>query len=636
MQDPSEATSRTDTIPTPVRRRRRRRRRRLRRWRWLILPVALSFLLTGLVGLRAWQALSAVRALETDAAALAVTLPDDPTTLSAPDLAQLAWQLDSSARHLERLDAALDMPGNLEGVAARLPGLGPRYRSLRAFVLLGESLARAGQRLAATGQAVLATLERNGLAGGDGEETWLAVLQAHEADLRTAQQELRAAQEARAAIDPALLPGPARAQLPMLDRMLDHATRLEPLWADLPALERALGVAEPVRYLVLFQNPAELRPSGGFPGVIAVVTIDRGRISEYVFYESHELTDRYIAVRRQPVPLPYPIATYFPTGELFLHDATWWADFPRGAALTLAMYNQIGFPPAHGVIAVQPSVASALVRLVGPFTIQVDGETRTITAENVYEEIERPRQLQREGEQVEVTHKQVLARIGTELIERLRQADRATLLQAARQLAAAANRRDLQFYSADPQVQERLEQHGWSGRLLPDPETPTIAVTVANLVLNKGSLALRPELELALEAGDTSMWSARLTLRLTNTARPDEDPFYGGFQRWWIEVTLPPDSRLIEASKPAAPDPEAPNGGSYVIELFPGQEDELVVQFHLPPSEELLVRRQPGLQPVRLTIAAAGCPAPIERTLTSDLRVAVRNGCPVANRDRTD
>lgn len=630
MWELSEPTSRADTISTPVRRRRRRRRRsRLRRQlRWLVFPVALLLALSGLVGLRAWEVASAARALTADAALLATALPDDPTTLSAADLAQLAWQLDSLARHLERIDVALALPGGLEGAAERLPWLGPRYRSLRAFVLLGESLARGGQRIAVAGQATLAALDRTGLTGGSGAETtWLEALHAHEADLRAAQQDLTAAREERAAIDPALLPGPARAQLPTLDRVLNQTAKLEPLWADLPALERALGIDGPIRYLVLFQNPAELRPSGGFPGVIAVVTIDHGRISDYVFYESHELTDRYLAVRTQPVPLPYPIATYFPTGELFLHDATWWADFPRGAALTLKMYNQIGFPPALGVIAVQPSVASALVGLTGPFAIQVDGEMRTITAENVYEEIERPRQLRREGKQVDVTHKQVLARIGTELVERLRQAPRATLLEAARQLVAAAARRDLQIYSADPLVQERLEQRGWSGRLVPDPKTPTIAVTLANLVLNKGSLALRPELELAFAARQGSTWQATLTLRLTNTARNEDDPFYGGFQRWWIEVTLPPGSQVRAANKPAAPDPEAPNGGSYVIEIFPQQQDTLTLEVQMPATEVLLVRRQPGVQPITLRVSGAGCTAPVEVVLQRDVRLDLAAGC---------
>lgn len=95
-------------------------------------------------------------------------------------------------------------------------------------------------------------------------------------------------------------------------------------------------------------------------------------------------------------------------------------------------------------------------------------------------------------------------------------------------------------------------------------------MSLANLVTNEGSLALQPTLELDLSSvDDIGQRAVRLTLVLANTARNEDDPFYGGFQHWWIELMLPPGSELTQASKPAAPDPEAPNGGSYVIELFP-------------------------------------------------------------------
>jgi hypothetical protein len=39
----------------------------------------------------------------------------------------------------------------------------------------------------------------------------------------------------------------------------------------------------PRRYLVLTQDPAEIRPTGGFIGSYGIVAFDRGRITERVF-----------------------------------------------------------------------------------------------------------------------------------------------------------------------------------------------------------------------------------------------------------------------------------------------------------------------------------------------------------------
>ena len=47
---------------------------------------------------------------------------------------------------------------------------------------------------------------------------------------------------------------------------------------DLAALFNALGGPAPSRYLLVFQNPAELRPTGGFPGTMALVTLNQGEL----------------------------------------------------------------------------------------------------------------------------------------------------------------------------------------------------------------------------------------------------------------------------------------------------------------------------------------------------------------------
>lgn len=57
--------------------------------------------------------------------------------------------------------------------------------------------------------------------------------------------------------------------------MLEHANEL------VAQLDMILGFDEPQRYLVLLQNNNEIRPTGGFPGSYAALTIDKGKITDF-------------------------------------------------------------------------------------------------------------------------------------------------------------------------------------------------------------------------------------------------------------------------------------------------------------------------------------------------------------------
>ena len=60
----------------------------------------------------------------------------------------------------------------------------------------------------------------------------------------------------------------------------------------------------------------------------------------------------------------------------------------RGAHLSDALPALRDADYLDGVIAVQPEVASLLVGITGPFTVQFQSEEHHITTENVYAEID--------------------------------------------------------------------------------------------------------------------------------------------------------------------------------------------------------------------------------------------------------
>ncbi|MBX5445397.1 DUF4012 domain-containing protein [Sphaerobacter sp.] len=601
---------------------------RRRRWPFVVSGVLLIILVLGvLAGMRARSALAAYRDVRDEVAVLEALQAGDLSSMQADDLRAIEQSLTQLHDDLGRLDAAVTPPVGA-GLVERLPMIGPRYTAGKRLIRAVDTLTTAGIATAAIGRETLTAFRATGIrrSPDDTGPTWLDVLMSHQEDLDTILAQVDEARRIRAGIDAAALPASARARLPALDRALDALDPLRLVNDDLPVFATALGAEEPARYLILFQNTAELRLSGGFPGTIALVTFEHGQLASYEFHDIYDLQQAYQAGRTQPITPPYPVAHHFGHEELPIQDATWETDFAAGAARLVEMYRATGWPAINGVVAVTPAVVSDILGLTGPVTVEVDGEPRRIDADNVHDEIERQRYVHG-GNETAPSHKAVLALLGRVLIERLTAADRALLLDLIRTMRTAADERDVQVYAVDPRLQAMADEHRWSGRLLPQPGVPTLALNASSLVTTKASRAVHPQVTLTIEPPVNGQRIVTLAADFVHTGDPTADPYYAGYQRWWVEVTLPEGSTRLDSSHEPQPDPDAPNGGSYDLEIFAGETTHFTVRFTMPDSPQLLIRRQPGITPVELTATTQGCQAPVTATLTADLTLDLTTLC---------
>lgn len=611
-----------------------RRRRRTRTVRgYLTRPavavgIALVFVVTLWFGFQGYTAVAAYREISDDREALRAYEQRDLVTLNTSDARTMQAYFADIDTNLRRIDRAVSIP-LLSDVAEQLPWIGPRVEAGRDLVDVGLLLAGAGHDGAAIGAEAMAAFEATGFSsdGDPSEQTWLDVIAREQPEIERIADDIAAARDRRASIDTSLLPSRVQARVDDLDRLLDRYDYETLAREQLPAALAALGADGPVRYWVLFPNPAELRPAGGFPGTGALVTFERGQLTGYEFHDMKKVSDEYLAERGEVVPSPLPIERYLWQGGFLPHDTVWWADFPRLGSDFMRLYAEIGWPEIDGVVAVQPSAVADLLSVVGNVTAEVDGEQREITAANVFEEMERQRALRRSGAATDTSHKEVIAVVGEEIMARLKASGRVALRAAAEKLEAAADRRDIQGYSVDPGVESFLDERGWSGRLVPDPSTPTLAVTFANMVATKSSQRMSPTATLHLGELADGTREATLDITLTHTGTNDEDPYYSGFQRWWVQVSLPEGSSVVSTLDAPQDDPDAPNGGAYLVEIFPQQSGTVSITFRMPESDRLLVRRQPGVTPVELAVDADGCEPFETTTLDADQTLDIAAHC---------
>lgn len=531
---------------------------------------------------------------------------------------------------LNLLDAETTVPARLQPWVLKLPYLGPRYTAGRQVLQIAQILAGSGVQAAAIGQQALKAYKTTGLSSSvaPSSPTWLDVINQNMPQIVQIKNQIDEALQLRKQVDETVLPASAQAKLSKLDQLASSHDLNKLIDTQLPALQAAFGGDGPARYLILIQNPSELRPSGGFPGTIALVTFDRGQLRSYDFYDVYDLNLAYTTTPHQWVTQPWPLSKYAPSPQLSILDASWWSNFPTSAATIMKMYRTSGWPPIKGVVAIDPAMVSAMLELTGPMTINVDGEMRTITAANVHDEIERQRRLARAGKKTVDVHKQVVAIIGKQLIDQFKNGDRSTVLEMVNAIKQTADRRDLQIYSSDPAVQTLIEQRHWGGRLVPDASKPTIAVTYANVAFGKSSELMDPSYTLTLGPVEAGMRSAHLTISMVHTGSPTADPFYEGFQRWWMDVTLPKGSIRTGSSIADVPNPEEPNGGSYEIPLMPASSTSMTIDFVVPASDTIVFRRQPGLHNAQVQVVDQSCSvATAPQPLSSDLTFNLNDIC---------
>lgn len=167
--------------------------------------------------------------------------------------------------------------------------------------------------------------------------------------------------------------------LPQLSEPIDQLRRqldeVAPLSAQarrvVPLLPAMLGADGPRHYLLMFQNNAEERASGGNPASLALLTVDDGAIGLGRQASSSDF------------PTPFATPPYAPSGpgnedwatvytdyaSTYLTNITMTPDFPTTARMARAMWRKELGGQVDGVISFDPVALSYLLRATGPLEL---------------------------------------------------------------------------------------------------------------------------------------------------------------------------------------------------------------------------------------------------------------------------
>ncbi|TFC01330.1 DUF4012 domain-containing protein [Cryobacterium sp. MDB1-18-2] len=148
-----------------------------------------------------------------------------------------------------------------------------------------------------------------------------------------------------------------------VDKAADAVNTLDRAVRVVPGM---LGASGPRNYIVLFQNPAELRASGGIPGALALIHTEDGAITL-----AQQTAGTDFPHYAQPV-LPLPTETRGLYGDIvgeYIQDVTLTPNFPLSASLAREMWKRQFGVEADGVISIDPVALSYLLKATGPITL---------------------------------------------------------------------------------------------------------------------------------------------------------------------------------------------------------------------------------------------------------------------------
>lgn len=185
-----------------------------------------------------------------------------------------------------------------------------------------------------------------------------------QADVRRADTVLQSALARISAIDTGSLLPPVADAVDRLDGMLAEVSPgLDAVRRGVDLLPEALGADGPRRYLVVIQNPAEPRGSGGNPGALALIGTDGGRVS---LLQQASTSD----FPRFPEPVldldPDTAGLYGNVVGQYLQDVTMTPRFEQSAALAAKMWSDRFGTPVDGVLGLDPVALGHLLAATGP------------------------------------------------------------------------------------------------------------------------------------------------------------------------------------------------------------------------------------------------------------------------------
>lgn len=378
------------------------------------------------------------------------------------------------------------------------------------------------------------------------------------------------------------------------------------------------GLSNQKKYLILLQNSSELRPTGGFIGSYALITLDNAQIKD-IKVEDVYTADGQLKGHVEP---PAEIKKYLGEAGWYMRDANWDPDFPSSAKQIEWFFKKETGINVDGVIALNLFTVQEILGVLGP--IELPDYNLVVTAENLFSVAEYHSEVNFFPGSTQ--KKDFLESLANSIFVALQQENTQTSLKIFEALYRSLENGQLLVFHQDNQVQQTFNSLGWDGSLKnikcvnansgSGCNPIYFAIREANVGVNKANYFLLRNLALHTNIDESGLLSTA-TIVLNNDSPDNNWP--GGVYKNYLRVYLNESSKVSsikvngEKLDPSLIDIKAEHDKlvvGFLTTTQPKQETEVEIKFESSALQfqngkaqlALLFQKQSGTQDDPLTI----------------------------------
>lgn len=310
------------------------------------------------------------------------------------------------------------------------------------------------------------------------------------------------------------------------------------IWAggDIIFLTRLLRSG---KHLVLFQNNAELRPTGGFIGSFAEVTSNNFWLEDVDFESNIYKRDNQFTRQETIIPRDQVLAEFIPEDGLALRDSNWSPDFSQAASDIAWFYRQEGGSDLNTLIALNSDFFKDLLDIIGPidmvkYNLQVDSKNFN---EVLQQQIEETYYQSKENESVSEP-KSILAEMMPIVLVRAKKIK--NIFPIYRLIISSLKNKNIILYSFNQDQEKNIKDKNWGGSIH-QTNNDYLYINHANLGANKSSIYINEEIKYNLKDVNSNL-TAELNI---NRFYPENK--YNEENINFTRVYVPKDSSLLKA-----------------------------------------------------------------------------------------
>jgi len=277
-------------------------------------------------------------------------------------------------------------------------------------------------------------------------------------------------------------------------------------------LHQILGFDREKKYLLLFQNNGELRPTGGFIGSIGEVTISKGKITDFHINNVYDI-DGQLKAHVEP---HYIIRRYLQP-HLYLRDSNFAINFENSASTSALIYNLAMQKKVDGVVGITFEAVRQIIKELGP--IALPAYNTTLDENNTFDFLQN--EIEANNFPGSSKKQELLQALFNTITLKIEQ-DKNSLYKVFNIFPQLVVSKNILFAFDTNSIQKIFSVSGFSGSLF-DPRDKTaknlydsFSVNEANIGVNKANVSIERAVEYDLSLIKKSI-TTKATLTLTST-----------------------------------------------------------------------------------------------------------------------